>query len=224
MAEDDQDCRLSCSTGSLLLSNLRRNLVAASFELHSLNGGEVWVNDNYLADGFAQETMTSLLSEVKWEQPVVRMGGYKFQSPRLSAWFGDPTAIYTYSGSKYLPQPWNQTLLNLRSILDTELGLAFNSVLLNYYRDGNDSMGWHQDNERELGPSPAIVSLSLGESRRFLMKHIKNKDDRWRRVLTNGSALVMLGETQRWWKHCLPKTKVHQKKRINLTFRQILES
>ncbi len=206
------------------MSDLRRRLVAATFEQHRLNGAEIWVNDSFLADGFAHATMTSLLSEVKWEQPVVRMGGYKFKSPRLSAWFGDPNAVYTYSGLKNLPQPWNRTLLKLREILDAELGLKFNSVLLNYYRDGNDSMGWHRDNERELGENPTIVSLSLGESRRFSMKHVDSRRDRWHRILTNGSALVMLGETQHRWKHCLPKTKVNQKKRINLTFRQILES
>ncbi len=178
--------------------------------------------DEFLAQDFAQNLMNTLLQEVEWEQPKIKMGGFIIQSPRLSAWYGDSGAVYTYSGVKNEPRTWIPNLLEWKTLLSNVLGLHFNSVLLNYYRNGNDSMGWHQDNEKELGKNPTIFSLSLGESRKFTMKHITESNERWQRILKHGSALVMLGETQHWWKHSIPKTKVNQNERVNLTFRQIL--
>ncbi len=154
-------------------------------------------------------------------QPTIKLGAKVINSPRLSAWHGDPDAVYTYSGLRNLPFPWTETLSQMRNSLENLTGSRFNSVLLNLYRSGSDSMGWHSDNEPELGNQPTIASISLGETRKFLMKH-KKLACRWEKMLTSGSALIMAGETQRYWRHSIPKTKTLQGERINLTFRRIV--
>ncbi len=120
-----------------------------------------------------------------------------------------------------MPAPWTPALTKVRIQLEKATGSRFNSVLLNYYRSGQDSMGWHRDNERELGPEPLIASVSLGETRRFLMQHVKDKNLRWKIELCHGSALIMMGQRQKLWRHCLPKSKTRYNPRVNLTFRRI---
>ena len=149
------------------------------------------------------------------------MGAKTLLSPRLAAWHGDPEAVYTYSGVSNTPSSWTETLQQIRTQLERSVGVQFNSVLLNYYRNGEDSMGWHRDNERELGPEPLIASISLGQTRRFLMQHVKHKHLRWKADLESGSALIMAGQTQKNWRHSLPKSKSRNQPRINLTFRRI---
>jgi alkylated DNA repair dioxygenase AlkB len=141
--------------------------------------------------------------------------------PRLSAWYGDAGAVYTYSGLRLEPLPWTPVLLEIKQATERLSGTRFNSVLLNLYRDGQDSMGWHSDDEPELGPEPVIASVSLGALRRFVFQHKKR---RWRIALDlePGSVLLMAGATQHHWRHALPKTRRPVAPRINLTFRTIL--
>ena len=143
--------------------------------------------------------------------------------PRLVAWVGDPGCRYRYSGQTYEPAAWTPRLTRLRRLLSKRVGLAWNGVLANYYRDGRDSVGWHADDERELGPAPddvAIASLSLGAVRRFRMRPKCGEGGRELR-LPHGSLLVMRGLTQRHWQHCLPKTRAGVGPRLNLSFRVV---
>ena len=149
------------------------------------------------------------------------MFGKVIPEPRLSAWIGDPTATYSYSGRTHQPENWSPSLATLRVRLEKLVDCPLNSVLANFYRTEKDSMGWHADDERELGDSPTIVSISLGESRRFWLKHATA--DTQRLELGHGSLLVMRGSTQHHWKHCVPKETSHREPRINLTFRHVRE-
>ena len=196
-------------------------LALVGFEHHAIQDGCLWLNDRFISTKPASELQIVLIEETEWIQPVIKMGKRTIESPRLAAWHGDPGAVYTYSGFRNTPAPWTPTLQKIRKNLAHSTGVEFNSVLLNYYRSGSDSMGWHRDNERELGPEPVIASISLGESRRFRMQHIKDKQQRWDAYLDHGSALIMAGSTQQYWRHCLPKSKSCNGNRINLTFRQV---
>ena len=163
-----------------------------------------------------------LLDLVDWRQHTIRIRGRKVASPRLSAWYGDPDAHYSYSGLSLEPRPWLPVILELKARVETVCDASFNSVLLNLYRDGADSMGWHSDDEPELGERPEIASLSLGATRRFRLRHRRRKDLEPVAIdLENGSLLIMKGETQRFWKHHVPKSKRVAESRVNLTFRNI---
>ena len=143
------------------------------------------------------------------------------QIPRLQAWYADNEIEYTYSGKKLQRRNWNNLLLEIKEKIETITSFKFNSVLANLYRDGNDSMGLHSDDEKELGKNPVIASLSLGESREIYFKH-KNKKLNLIIPQANGQLLVMHGKTQKYWKHEIKKTKKIKKPRINLTFRNII--
>ncbi len=162
-----------------------------------------------------------LREEMPWEVHRIRMFGRQVDSPRLSCWMGDPAARYRYSGTEFVPHPWHRALLPLRERLAAFSGQSFNSVLLNRYRDGDDGMGWHSDNEPELGPAPTIASVSLGAERRFALRR---RDDHARKAevtLGHGDLLVMAGRTQQHYQHALPKSARPLAERINLTFRWI---
>lgn len=168
---------------------------------------------------------THLLEElthtIDWRQDWITIYGRSLPQPRLTAWYGDPGKSYTYSNITMHPVPWTPTLLTLKAKVDAIAGVSFNSVLLNLYRDGNDSMGWHSDDEPELGLNPTIGSLSLGGTRRFLLRHRFQKELKHQLELTSGSLLIMRGTTQQYWQHQVPKTKRPVLPRINLTFRVI---
>jgi alkylated DNA repair dioxygenase AlkB len=163
-----------------------------------------------------------LRREIAWEQHRVRLFGRELDAPRLSSWVGDAGAAYTYSKMRFEPQPWTPALAELRAWLQTQLQLPFNSVLCNLYRSGQDSMGWHSDDEPELGTAPTIASLSFGAPRRFRLRHRNDPQQRLELTLASGSLLVMGGATQRYYRHDLPKSTKPMGPRINLTFRQIL--
>jgi alkylated DNA repair dioxygenase AlkB len=150
------------------------------------------------------------------------MFGRWVDSPRLSCWIGDPDARYRYSGQTFEPHPWPQVLLPLRVRLRKELGIDFNSVLANLYRDGRDAMGWHSDDEPELGAEPVIASVSLGAARRFVLRRRDDHTVRNAFLLEPGSLLVMRGSSQRDWQHALPRTAKPVGPRINLTFRHVV--
>ena len=175
----------------------------------------------WLAPGPAGVLMQALQAGLPWEVHHIRLFGRQVASPRLSCWIGDAGAVYRYSGASFVPHPWPPALAALRDRLQGELGRPFNSVLANRYRDGRDAMGWHSDNEPELGAEPLIASLSLGAVRRFVLRR---RDDPARKLaldLEPGSLLLMGGDTQRCWKHALPRTARRVGERINLTFRQV---
>ncbi|WP_276499548.1 alpha-ketoglutarate-dependent dioxygenase AlkB family protein [Pontibacter litorisediminis] len=162
-----------------------------------------------------------LLEEVSWQQESIRMFGRQLPMPRLTAWCGDKG--YTYSGLHNKPQPWLPVLLELKHKVEQASGRQYNSVLLNLYRSGQDSMGWHADNEPELGQQPSIASLSFGGERRFAFKHRTRQDLKpVPLVLTAGSLLLMQGPTQHHWLHHVPKTTKAVQPRINLTFRCVV--
>jgi alkylated DNA repair dioxygenase AlkB len=165
---------------------------------------------------------SSLRASLAWRQETIVLFGKQMLQPRLLAWYGDPQAIYRYSGRRHDPLPWTAELSELRRRIEALTGARFNSVLANLYRDHRDSMGLHADDEPELGERPVIASLSLGEERVFRLKHRQRKDLRpVRLALTDGSLLVMAGATQRHWKHEVPKQSRPCGPRINLTFRWV---
>jgi len=163
---------------------------------------------------------SGLRSTVAWKQDHASFFGRRVALPRLTAWYGDPGSSYQYSGIVNDPLPWTETLQRLRIALQKRTGARYNSVLLNLYRDGSDRMGWHRDSERELDSAPTIASLSLGEVRRFRLRHRRTRESIDLELLS-GSLLVMKGRSQRDWEHCVPKAKQALGERINATFRWV---
>lgn len=159
---------------------------------------------------------------INWKHEAIKMFGKSVLQPRFTAWHGDEGKSYTYSNLKMQPETWNEGLLKIKSKIETVSSHSFNSVLLNLYRDGNDYMGWHSDDERELGQNPTIASLNLGEARRFLFRRKENNAEKVEILLNHGSLLLMKEETQHFWQHSLPKQAKTKGIRINLTFRTIL--
>jgi alkylated DNA repair dioxygenase AlkB len=188
----------------------------------SLIDGDARFIADFLTRPQSAACFSELLDCVDWGQHIIRIRGREVASPRLSAWYGDPDAHYSYSGLALEPRPWLPVILDLKTRVEAVCDAPFNSVLLNLYRDGADSMGWHSDDEPELGERPVIASLSLGATRRFRLRHRRRKELEPVAVdLENGSLLIMQGDTQRYWKHQVPKTKRVTEPRMNLTFRSV---
>lgn len=169
------------------------------------------------ADGIYQE----LLEKTPWQQDTIKLFGKIHLQPRLTALYGNEGKPYSYSNIKMEPHPWNPLLREINLKLASETNNTFTSVLLNLYRDGKDSNGWHADNEKELGENPTIASLSFGAERAFHLQHNTEKTLKHKIILEHGSLLVMKGTTQHYWKHQIPKTAKEIGNRINLTFRNI---
>jgi len=161
-----------------------------------------------------------LKSEIEWQHDSITLYGKTYPQPRLTALFGNTIKPYSYSGITMFPKPFTPTLLKIKSKIEAFTEINFNAVLLNFYRDGNDNIGWHSDDEKELGKDPVIASLSFGAERMFHLKHNKEKIS-FKIKLENGSLLLMKGATQHFWKHQIPKSKKINQLRINLTFRRI---
>lgn len=174
----------------------------------------------WLAHGEADALFDALIDAMPWSVHRIRLFGREVDSPRLSCWMGDEGASYRYSGTRFTPHPWLPALAAVRTKLEHGFDASFNSVLANLYRDGRDAMGWHRDDEPELGESPLIASLSLGATRRFLLK--ANDGERHAFDLAHGDLLLMSGDSQRRYRHALPRTAKPAGPRINLTFRRIL--
>lgn len=165
----------------------------------------------------------TLFSTTPWRQHSINLFGRTVPIPRLQAWYGDSQCSYSYSSIALIPLPWTHELIQLKEHVETLCSHTFNSVLLNLYRTGQDSNGWHSDDEKELGQQPVIASLSLGATRRFKLCHkIKKEQPIINLELTSGSLLCMSGHSQSHWQHCVPKTARLVEPRINLTFRNIL--
>ena len=164
-----------------------------------------------------------LIGTTIWQQDTITIYGKKHLVPRLTAWYGDADKPYTYSGIKMNPEPWTITLNEIKQKVEAEAATKFTNVLLNYYRNGQDSMGWHRDNEKELGENPIIASVSFGQTRPFHLRHKFRKDvPKLTIPLTHGSLLIMKGTTQHFWEHQVPKSAKTLEPRINLTFRKII--
>jgi alkylated DNA repair dioxygenase AlkB len=171
----------------------------------------------------AEILLHNLIADIPWRAEEIVLWGKRHMQPRLIAWFGDEGTTYTYSGIRMQPLAWTDTLCAIRTEVERATFREFNSVLVNYYRDQNDSMGFHSDDEPELGPRPVIASVSLGERRTFILKHKARKDLKPVRVpLESGSLLLMQGDTQHHWKHGILKQREPCGPRVNLTFRRIV--
>lgn len=184
--------------------------------------GEVHYFPEFFTESQSSDLYGRLKNEINWKQEPIWIFGKKVMQPRLTAMYGNPEIPYGYSGIKMIPDSWTDLLEKIKQPVEKTVGIEFTHVLLNYYRDGSDSMGWHRDNEKELGPNPVIASVSFGESRDFQLRHYKSKTHKTTVSLKNGSLLVMSGSTQHHWEHQLPKRKKISGGRINLTFRRIL--
>ena len=183
--------------------------------------GEVYYFPNFLKVSEADKYLAQLTQDVPWKQEPIKIFGKLILQPRLIAWYGDPEAAYKYSGHQLTPLPWPTFLKKLKSKVETFSEASFNGALLNLYRDQNDSMGWHRDNEKELGKEPFIASLSFGEKRKFKLQNIHDKDLKLSIELEHGSLLIMKGKTQQFWKHSIPKQSKPVAARVNITLRRI---
>ena len=161
-------------------------------------------------------------THINWQQDRIQMYGKNIPLPRLTAWYGDAGKTYTYSGITMTPNPWNEGLLYLKKAVERVCQASFNTVLLNWYRNGEDHMGWHADDEPELGQNPTIASLNFGASRDFVLRRKADPTQKIKIPLTHGSLLIMQGPLQHFWQHAVPKRKKVRQSRFNLTFRQIV--
>ncbi len=186
-----------------------------------LPGASLRYRPDWLPEAEADALLAALAAAIPWERHRLRLFGREIDAPRLSCWIGDPGAAYTYSRVRFEPRPWLPALAVLRARLETTCGACFNSVLANLYRDGRDSMGWHSDDESELGSGPLIASISLGGVRRFRLRARDGSGAGLSLDLAHGSLLLMAGATQQLYRHDLPKTRAAVAPRINLTFRYV---
>jgi alkylated DNA repair dioxygenase AlkB len=160
-------------------------------------------------------------TNINWKQDTISFYGKNIPLPRITSWYGDTGKSYTYSGITSRPNPWNKGLLYIKSQIESCAKTSFNSVLLNWYRDGEDHLSWHSDDEKELGINPIIASANFGETRDFVLRR---KDDHSRKItfpLKHGTLLIMKGDLQHFWEHAVPKRKNVKGSRFNLTFRRI---
>jgi len=192
-------------------TNTERKQIQNGEYFHIINFFDKPSSDNYLK---------VLLDSIDWKQEKMNMYGKELLFPRLTAWYGDNDKPYSFSGITLQPQQWTKELLEIKRNVETKVDASFNSVLLNRYRNGNDSISWHTDAEKELGKNPIIASVNFGATREFQLRHIHTKE-KLSIQLSHGSLLIMLGELQHFWQHQIPKTKKPVSERINLTFRVI---
>lgn len=184
-----------------------------------LKDGTISYDKNFLSSLEASRYFKVLRNETAWQQDQIKVFGKVYDQPRLTALFANNNFPYRYSNITMYPSPFSATLLEIKEKVEEQLKKQFTTCLLNLYRHGQDSNGWHADNEKELGKNPIIASVSLGAERMFHMKHRTEKSQKIKINLTHGSLLVMSGSTQHYWLHQIPKTKKHVEERINLTFR-----
>ncbi|GAB4144604.1 MAG: alpha-ketoglutarate-dependent dioxygenase AlkB [Bacteroidia bacterium] len=178
----------------------------------------------YFPNMFGEQESVVLFKNLQhtllWQEKSIIIFGREVMQPRLVAWYGDEGIAYTYSGKTLTALPWTAELMQIKDRVEAVSGETFNSVLCNYYRYGQDSMGWHSDDEKELGEEPVIASVSFGAERKFVLKE-KNGSDKTELMLENGTLLLMYGKCQQHYKHALPKSMRVSQGRINLTFRRV---
>lgn len=184
--------------------------------------GELFYFQDFLNPQESLELMPQLLKELNFKNDETIVFGKHRIMNRLTAWVGDEPFLYGYSQIKRKAEPWADSILRVKTLVEEVTNENYNSCLLNFYPTGEDGMGWHSDNEKELGKNPIIASVSLGTERKFSFKHNETKQ-KLDLQLNNGSLLLMAGEIQHYWKHALPKTKKVKESRLNLTFRTIIK-
>lgn len=180
--------------------------------------GSMMYTPCFLSPNVSDELLVGLLDEVPWQARSITVYGRTVMQPRLACWFGDVS--YSYSGITLEPRSWSSRLAQVKTMVEDATGHRFNSVLVNLYRDGNDSMGWHADDEIELGPEPVIASVSVGQQRRFRIRHRESRET-INVELEHGSLVMMSGLSQQCWIHEVPKARRITEPRINLTFRYV---
>ena len=185
-----------------------------------LRNGEYIYYPNFLDFNTANLYLESFKNKIEWKQESMNMYGKQVLFPRLTAWYGENDKPYSFSGIKLNPTSWSKELIEIKNLIEPACNVEFNSVLLNLYRDGNDSISWHTDAEKELGKNPLIASVNFGAERKFQIRHNETHETH-DIILKHGSLLIMKGELQHFWKHQVPKQKTVLKERINLTFRII---
>lgn len=183
--------------------------------------GETFYFPGFFSNADSDRYFNCLKDSLEWKQEPIFLFGKKVMQPRLTALYGDPAKPYGYSGIVMTPLALTTELAEIKSKVEEFSKNTYTHVLCNFYRDGQDSMGWHRDNEAVLGKNPSIASVTFGASRNFQMRHHETKGHKISLPLTHGSLLLMQGESQHHWEHQLPKTKTCGQGRINLTFRKI---
>lgn len=186
-----------------------------------LKNGEYIYFPNFLNREIANNYLEAFKNKIDWKQESMNMYGKQVMFPRLTSWYGDNDKPYSFSGITLNPHTWTEELLEIKNLIEPICEVQFNSVLLNLYRDGNDSISWHTDAEKELGKNPLIASVNFGAERKFQIKH-NDTQEKQEIILKHGSLLIMKGELQHFWKHQVPKQSGITKERINLTFRVII--
>ena len=188
-----------------------------------LPDSDINLHQDHFDAEIAGNLLRDLTEEIPWVQNKIRFYGKESLVPRLESWHGDEGMSYTYSGIRMDAKPWTKNLLMIKESIEPIAKTTFNSVLINYYRDGKDRVAWHSDDEKELGKNPVIASVSLGAERKFKLRHKKYKENQLQHevFLQNGSLLLMSGSTQHHWLHEIPRTAKPIGPRINLTFRVI---
>jgi alkylated DNA repair dioxygenase AlkB len=182
--------------------------------------GEYLYFPQFFEKSLADQYLQLFIDNIEWRQESMNMYGKQVLFPRLTSWYGDNDKPYSFSGITLSPHPWSEELMYIKSKIEPICEKTFNSVLLNLYRDGNDSISWHTDAEKELGRNPLIASVNFGAERKFQIRH-NTTGETHDIVLKHGSLLIMRGELQHYWKHQVPKQKAINKPRVNLTFRII---
>ena len=195
----------------------------APYEPLSLQDADIRYYRYFFKPETAERYFQTLLCEVAWEQRMLLVYGKRHPEPRLTAWYGDEGVTYSYSGTTRYPKPWTPLLLEIKQRVEQAAGMHYNSLLLNQYRDGKDSVSWHSDDESGLGINPSIASVSFGAVRSFHLRHRQDKQLRHKIDLAHGSLLLMQGLTQHYWHHQVPKTSRAVGPRVNLTFRFVTE-
>jgi alkylated DNA repair dioxygenase AlkB len=191
-------------------------------EIVAHNDLKIRIEDNFFNQIDSDELLTKLISKLPWESMVIKMFGRETKIPRLQCWIGDEGCNYKYSGKKLNRQNWTKDLTMIREKIYKEFKIDFNSVLVNYYRDGKDSMGWHSDDEKELGHNPTIASISFGSERDLVFKNKISKET-LSIAQVHGCLILIDGKTQKNWQHSIKKTRKVIGPRINLTFRNIID-
>jgi len=181
--------------------------------------GEVFLYPGFFSKSESDTYLNHLMQDIGWKQEPIKLFGKTIMQPRLTALFGDSEKKYTYSGITMSANIWTAGLMEMKIRVEKITGVTFTGALLNLYRDGNDSMGWHRDNEKELGKFPVIASLSFGAARKFQLREYATKENTRTLFLEHGHLLVMRGETQQYWEHRVPKDIRAPHSRVNITFR-----
>ncbi|OQX38378.1 MAG: alpha-ketoglutarate-dependent dioxygenase AlkB [Oceanospirillales bacterium LUC14_002_19_P2] len=195
-----------------------------SAEVITLPGGICRYWPTWLTVDEASQLYKELQETVAWQQDEIQMFGRPLPLPRLQVWYGDAGARYRYSGIQLEPLPWLPLLHALKMRVEQATGAKFNSVLVNLYRSGQDSNGWHADDEPELGDDPLVASLSLGATRRFQLRHKTDRSIPVRNLMLEAGSLLFMGAgMQQYWQHQVPKTQKSVSPRINLTFRRVID-